>query len=129
MTDFTLEQIREIRDRINNAHTKAACDEPRTSDEYFRGVDTMRDRADAAFPLPKVKRYRTFRAPSLPYLMRVVNGIVEYESPTNGWVEKVFSGGMATVRRTVNELALRGDWVGLAALADVAARPTEEVDA
>lgn len=114
MIDFTPEQLKEIRRRIEDA--------------YAHKQDIL-----AAFPLPKVTRYRTFESSKTLALgsngtYRVSEGRVEYCSrglELSGWV--VATDGDSVARFAARLIGLQ-DWTALAALADVAARPTEEVD-
>lgn len=105
---FTPEQVREIRRRI--------------ADAYAHKQDIL-----AAFPLPKVTRFRTFTVAwggALPDTYRVNGWHIEwYDEEDAEWSVS------RTVSTMAHDLAVAGDWTALAAFADVAARPTEEVDA
>ena len=116
MTDFTIEQVREIRRRI----------EARAS-----GVH-QRDILLAAFPL-KVTRYRTFtmtwgdRPDSKLETYRINGGQVEFLSDIGKWYTT--NHGTGLVASFAEQLVAKERWTALAAFADVCARPTEEVDA
>ena len=117
---FTPEQVREIRRRIEAVPFAG---------RHHAEPDIYRADVLAAFPL-KVTRYRTFEAPRLGSngTYRVVSGRVEYcnrgYEDDGGWVTATQG---ESVEGFAGRLAGVEDWRGLAALADVAARPTEEV--
>jgi len=129
---FTPEQIREILDLINVAHTSATCYESRATPEYFRGVDRMRTEALSMFKLPEVTRYRTFtmtwgdRPDSNLETYRINGGQVEYLSDIGKWYTTNYGTGL--VASFAEQLVAKERWTALAAFADVCARPTEEVD-
>lgn len=117
---FTPEQIREIRRRIVMG-TKGEMQYP------ARIVDAIL----AAFPPPKVTRYRTFTSDAnSDGSFRVVGNVVEYclrgLEDTDGWVPTSYG---PKRERFAASLVAYEDWTALAAFADVCARPTEEVDA
>ena len=117
---FTPEQVNEIRRRI-----EAHCREQ----GYSQWVT---DAILAAFPLSKVTRFRTFTMtwddlPESKVETYRVNGQVEYLSADGRWYQTNY--GTGSIRSFAEELAAKCRWKALAALADVAARPTEEVDA
>lgn len=103
---FSPEQVREIRRRIEDA--------------YSHKQDIL-----AAFPLPTVVRYRTFQWGG--YAHRVRGSVVEFESINGAWVLSGY--GTGSVASFAEHMARYRDWTTLAALADVAACPVEEVDA
>lgn len=85
------------------------------------------------FKLPKVTRYRTFtseRERGCEGEYRIKDGRVEYrnrwgkESGVDFLASNLVSSRIEDVART---FAREGDWAALAALADICARPTEEV--
>lgn len=110
---FTPEQVKEIRGRITKAIREGVIREG--------GCRLL-----AAFPLPKVTRYRTFGPTAgRQYQYRLKDGVVEFSgNGTDGWV----TAGASTVAEAAEWLIGLQDWTALAALADVAARPTEEVE-
>lgn len=117
MSDFTPEQIKEIRRRIEDV-----C--PKWSEggaPYKVYLNDVLDR----FPLPKVTRYRTFKRGADTY--RVVGDRVEYVAGNNQWYLTTYGDG--TRAGFAAEMIRTGDMTALLAFADVAARPTEEVDA
>ena len=104
---FTPEQVREIRRRITDA--------------YAHKRDIL-----AAFPLPKVTRYRTFRFGDYDY--RVNGCVVEFErTEGEGWFPTNYGNG--TAEQFAAEMTRLRKWDVVAAFVDVCARPTEEVDA
>ena len=109
---FTPEQVTEIRRRI---------------EEHCRQMghsSWARDAFLAAFPLPKVTRFRTFTRVDT---YRVRDCVVEFEAEGGVWKRSGYGNG--SVESFAQHMARFKDWTTLAALADVAARPTEEVDA
>ena len=109
---FTPEQVTEIRRRI-----EAHCREQ----GYSQWVT---DAILAAFPLPKVTRFRTFTRVDT---YRVRDCVVEFEAEGGVWKRSGYGNG--SVESFAQHMARFEDWTTLAALADVAASPTEEVDA
>lgn len=118
---FTPEQVKEIRRRIEGAHEAAVS---AYRQEYRYSANDVLDRSLAAFPLPKVTRYRTFRAMVDTY--RVNGDRVEYLAP-NGKEWREAADGQSR-SRFAQCLAGGSNWVDLAAFADVCARPTEEIN-
>lgn len=132
---FTPEQVKEIRRRIEESQQAqlGACDEG----AFFGRVRAEGIRAVcinllSRFPLPKVTRFRTFTMtwgdlPESKVETYRVNGQVEYLSADGRWYQTNY--GTGSIRSFAEELAAKCRWKALATLADVAARPTEEVDA
>ena len=110
---FTPEQVKEIRRRVVMG-TKDEMQYP------ARIVDAIL----AAFPLPKVTRFRTFTRVDT---YRVRDCVVEFEAEGGVWKRSGYGNG--SVESFAQHMARFKDWTTLAALADVAASPTEEVDA
>lgn len=119
---FTPEQIAEIRRRVVAATKGDICYPQRTVDAIL-----------AAFPLPKVTRYRTFMVQwgDLPIskveTYRVNRVRVEYLSDIGEWYTTNYGGG--SLASFAEQLVAKERWEALAAFADVCARPVEEVDA
>ena len=116
---FTPEQVTEIRRRIEALmHLQSTAG--------IIGPAVKKGLADAlaAFPLPKVTRFRTFTRVDT---YRVCDCVVEFEAEGGVWKRSGYGNG--SVESFAQHMARFEDWTTLAALADVAASPTEEVDA
>lgn len=123
---FTPEQVKEIRRRIKDTFLPPFTSSGAISNYdngRFAGAQQLKDRALAAFPLPKVTRYRTFRAMVDTY--RVNGDTVEYLAPDGKTYYEAADGQSRS--RFAQCLARGGNWTDLATFADICARPTEEV--
>ena len=123
---FTPEQVTEIRRRIEESQQAqfGACDEGAFGRVRAEGIRAVCINLLSRFPLPKVTRFRTFTRVDT---YRVRDCVVEFEAEGGVWKRSGYGNG--SVESFAQHMARFEDWTTLAALADVAASPTEEVDA